>query len=174
MIHFTRVKKSITMKLESLQDLLVEQLQDLYDAEHRITKALPKMAKAAASPELTAAFQKHLEETEGHVERLDQVFSHLGVKAKKKTCKAMQGLIEEGEETIKEDADPEVKDAALIAAAQRIEHYEMAGYGTVRAYAKLLKEPEVLKLLKATYAEERATDEALSELAESTINLEAV
>jgi ferritin-like metal-binding protein YciE len=161
------------MKLESLRDLLVEQLQDLYDAEHRITKALPKMAKAATSAELKAAFQKHLTETEGQVRRLEQVFEALGEKAKKKTCKAMQGLIEEGEETIKEDAEPEVRDAALIAAAQRVEHYEMAGYGTVSAYAKLLKETAVLKLLQATFAEEKATDEALTELAESTINLEA-
>ncbi len=162
------------MKLESLRDLLVEQLQDLYDAEHRITKALPKMAKAATSPELKAAFEKHLAETEGQVTRLEQVFEWLGEKAKKKTCQAIKGLIEEGEETIKEDAEPEVKDAALIAAAQRVEHYEMAGYGTVRTYAKLLKEKAVLKLLKETMAEEVATDKALSELAESTINLQAV
>jgi len=161
------------MKLESLRDLLVEQLQDLYDAENRITKALPKMAKAATSPELKAAFEKHLEETKGQVERLEQVFEHLGEKAKKKACKAMQGLIEEGEETIKEDAEDEVRDAALIAAAQRVEHYEMAGYGTVRAYAKLLKETKVVKLLEATFAEEEATDKALSKLAESTINIEA-
>jgi ferritin-like metal-binding protein YciE len=126
------------MKLESLRDLLVEQLQDLYDAENRITKALPKMAKAASSPELKAAFEKHLAETEGHVTRLEQAFEALGEKAKKKTCQAIKGLIEEGEETIKEDAEPEVKDAALIAAAQRVEHYEMAGYGTVGTYAKLL------------------------------------
>ena len=162
------------MKLESLRDLLVEQLQDLYDAEHRITKALPKMAKAAASPELKAAFEKHLKETEGQIERLDQAFGLLGEKPKKKTCKAMQGLIEEGAETIKEDAEPEVKDAALIAAAQRVEHYEMAGYGTVRAYAKLLKESAVVKLLEETLAEEEATDEALTELAESTINVGAM
>ena len=161
------------MKLESLRDLLIEQLQDLYDAEHRITKALPKMEKAATSPELKAAFRKHLGETEGQVERLEQVFEALGEKAKKKTCKAMQGLIAEGEETIQEDAEPEVRDAALIAAAQRVEHYEMAGYGTVRAYAKLLKEAKCVKLLEQTLAEERATDEALTELAESTINLDA-
>jgi ferritin-like metal-binding protein YciE len=161
------------MKLESLRDLLVEQLQDLYDAEHRITKALPKMAKAATSAELKTAFQKHLTETEGQVRRLEQVFEALGEKAKKKTCKAMQGLIEEGEETIKEEAEPEVRDAALIAAAQRVEHYEMAGYGTVCAYAKLLNEKTALKLLQATLAEEKATDEALTELAESSINLEA-
>jgi ferritin-like metal-binding protein YciE len=124
------------MKLESLRDLLVEQLQDLHDAENRITKALPKMAKAATSPELKAAFEKHLRETKGHVTRLEQAFETLGEKAKKKTCQAVKGLIEEGEETIKEDAEPEVKDAALIAAAQRVEHYEMAGYGTVCTYAK--------------------------------------
>jgi ferritin-like metal-binding protein YciE len=161
------------MKLETLRDLLVEQLKDLYDAEHRITKARPKMAKAATSPSLKAAFQKHLLESHGQIERLDQVFEQLGEKAKKKTCKAMQGLIEEGEATIKEDAEPEVKDAALIAAAQRVEHYEMAGYGTVRSYARLLEETAVVELLDATFEEERATDEALSELAESTINVEA-
>lgn len=160
------------MKLETLRDLLIEQLSDIYDAEARITKALPKMAKAASSPDLKAAFEKHLTETEGQVARLDQVFELLGEKAKKKACKAMQGLIAEGEETIKEDAEPEVKDAALIAAAQRVEHYEMAAYGTVSAYAKQLKEKDVLKLLKETMAEEVATDEALSELAESTINVE--
>ena len=162
------------MKLESLRNLLVEQLRDLYDAEHRITKALPKMAKAATAPDLKAAFEKHLKETEGQIGRLEEAFEALGEKAKKKTCKAMQGLIEEGEETIKEDAEPEVRDAALIAAAQRVEHYEMAGYGTVRAYAKLLKESKVEKLLEATLAEEKATDEALTELAETSINLEAV
>ncbi len=162
------------MKLESLRDLLVEQLQDLYDAESRITKALPKMAKAAKSPELKAAFEKHLRETEGHVERLEQAFQALGETAKKKTCQAIKGIIEEGEETIQEDAEPEVKDAALIAAAQRVEHYEMAGYGTICTYAKLLKQQDVVKLLKQTMAEEVATDKALSELAESTINLQAV
>ena len=111
----------------------------LYDAENRITKALPKMAKAATSPALKAAFEKHLAETEGQVKRLEQVFEALGEKAKTKTCKAMQGLIAEGEETMCENAEPEVLDAALIAAAQRVEHYEMAGYGTVRSYAKLLE-----------------------------------
>lgn len=162
------------MKLESLRDLLIAQLQDLYDAEQRITKALPKLAKAATSPELKAAFEKHLAETEGQVGRLEQAFEALGEKAKKKTCLAIKGLIEEGEEMIKEDAEPEVKDAALIAAAQRVEHYEIAGYGTLCTYAKLLKEKEVLKLLKETMAEEVATDESLTELAESTINLQAV
>lgn len=162
------------MKLESLRDLLVEQLQDLYDAENRITKALPKLSKAATSPQLKAAFEKHLKETEGQVNRLERAFEELGEKAKKKTCQAIKGLIEEGEETIEEDAESEVKDAALIAAAQRVEHYEIAGYGSVSAYAKLLGEADVLKLLQETLAEEKATDDALSELAESTINLEAL
>ncbi len=161
------------VKLESLRDLMVEQIQDLYDAEHRITKALPKMEKSATSPELKAAFRKHLGETEAQIGRLEQIFELLGEKAKKKTCKAMQGLIEEGKETMEEDAEPEVLDAALIAAAQRVEHYEMAGYGTIRAYAKLLKEAACVKLIEATLAEEKATDAALTELAESIINVEA-
>lgn len=162
------------MELATLRDLLVEQLQDLYDAEHRMTKGLPKLAKAAANPDLKAAFEKHLTETKGHIERLDQAFELLGETAKAKTCPAMQGLIKECDETIKEQAEPEVKDAALIAAAQRVEHYEMAGYGTVRAYAKLLKESAVVDLLEQIYKEEKATDEALTALAESTINVVAV
>ncbi len=161
------------MKLESLRELLIEQVQDLYSAETQLTKALPKMAEAATSPELKAAFEKHLGETEGQVERLEQVFEHLGEKAKAKTCKAMKGLIEEGKETMSEDAEPEVLDAALIAAAQRVEHYEMAAYGTVRAYAKLLKETACVKLFEATLKEEKATDAALTDLAESLINVEA-
>jgi len=161
------------MKPDSLRTLLIEQVQDLYDAEQRITKALPKMEKAATSPKLKAAFRKHLTETEGHVQRLEQAFSELGQSAKRKSCKAMEGIIAEGEETIKEVSDPEVLDAALIAAAQRVEHYEMAGYGTVRAYARLLKQEKCVKLFEQTLAEEKATDEALTELAESTVNIAA-
>lgn len=161
------------MKLQSLRDLMIEQLQDLYDAEQRITKALPKMEKAANSSSLKAAFQKHLKETEGHVNRLEQVFEKLGEKARAKTCKAMEGIIAEGEETLKEKAEPDVHDAALIAAAQRVEHYEIAGYGTVRAYARLLKQDDCVRLLEQTLSEEKATDESLSELAETSINIEA-
>jgi ferritin-like metal-binding protein YciE len=161
------------MKLESLRELLIEQLQDLYDAEQRITKALPKMEKAATSQELKAAFRKHLAETEGHVGRLEQVFQQLGQSAKGKTCKAMEGLIAEGEEMIKEDAEPEVRDAALIAAAQRVEHYEMAGYGTVRAYARLLNHQDSVRLIEQTLSEEKATDDALTRIAEGSINVEA-
>ena len=162
------------MKLSSLQDLLVEQVQDVYDAETKLTEALPKMEKAATSLDLKAAFHKHLQETKGHVERLEEVFGLLGLKPKKKTCLAMKGLLEEGEETMKEDAEPEVLDAALIAAAQRVEHYEMAAYGTMRTYAKLLKETKCEKLFEATLAEEKATDESLTFLAENMVNLAAV
>jgi ferritin-like metal-binding protein YciE len=161
------------MKMSSLHDLLVYHLHDLYDAEKRLVKALPKMATAATSPELKAAFKKHLTETEGHVTRLEQAFEALAEKPFKKTCKAMQGLIAEADEMIENDGDPEVKDAALIAAAQRIEHYEIAAYGSVCAFAKLLEERGVWRLLQATLAEEKATNEALTALAESTINVEA-
>ncbi len=162
------------MKIDSLQKLFVEELRDLYSAENQILKALPKMMKAATAPELKAAFEKHLKETEGQVERLETIFETLGEKPKGKTCKAMEGLVEEGSELMKEDIEPAVLDAGLIAAAQRVEHYEMAGYGTVRTYAKLLKHKDAEKLLKATLDEEAATDEALNELAESSINLQAV
>src|ERR1043165_4759852 len=120
--------------LNDLQDLLVDQLKYLYNAESQLTKALPKMAKAAKNPELKQAFEKHLSQTQEHVSRLERVFEALGEKAKGKTCHAMKGLIEEGAEAISEDASDEVRDAALIAAAQRVEHYEIAGYGTVRTY----------------------------------------
>jgi ferritin-like metal-binding protein YciE len=161
------------MKLDSLKALYIEELRDLYNAENQITKALPKMAKAATSPELKQAFEMHLEETQGQIGRLEQIFEALGESPKGKTCKAMQGLVEEGEEILKAKADPMVRDAALIAAAQRVEHYEIAGYGTVRTYAKLLKEQKAAKLLQATLDEEGATDEKLTSLAEGGINIEA-
>jgi ferritin-like metal-binding protein YciE len=161
------------MKMKTLQDLYVSELKDLYSAENQLLKALPKMAKAAAAPELKEAFENHLEETRGQVERLDQIFEELEVSPKGKKCKAMEGLIEEGSEMIKEDAEPAVKDAGLIAAGQRVEHYEMAGYGTVRTFAELLGFDNAAKLLQETLDEERATDEKLSELANSVINVEA-
>ncbi len=126
------------MKLNTLRDLYVEQLRDMYDAEKQLTKALPKMAKASTSPKLKEAFETHLRETEGHVKRLEQVFTALDMAPRGKKCKAMQGLIEEGSEMMEENGEPEVIDAGLIAAAQRVEHYEMAGYGTVRTYAQTL------------------------------------
>lgn len=160
------------MQLSSLEDLFVSEIKDLYSAENQLTKALPKMAKAASSRELKAGFEKHLKETEGHIARLEQICDELEVSPKGKKCKAMEGLIEEGSEVIDEDAEPEVKDAALIAAAQRVEHYEIAGYGCVRTYAKLLGHTSAMKLLQQTLDEEGATDKALTKLAE-TINVEA-
>jgi len=160
------------MELESLHDLYVEELKDLYSAESQLIKALPKMAKAASSKALKAGFEKHLKETKVHAERLESIFKKLGVSAGGKKCKAMEGLIEEGEEVISEDAEPEVKDAALIAAAQRVEHYEMAGYGCVRTYAELMGEKQAVKLLQKTLNEEGATDKKLTGLAER-INISA-
>lgn len=154
------------MELESLRDLYIEELKDLYSAESQLVKALPKMAKAASSKALKAGFEKHLKETKVHAERLESIFKKLGVSAGRKKCKAMEGLIEEGDEVISEDAEPEVKDAALIAAAQRVEHYEIAGYGCVRTYAELMGEKQAVKLLQKTLNEEGATDKKLTHLAE--------
>jgi ferritin-like metal-binding protein YciE len=159
--------------LKSFDDLLVEQLQDLYDAEQRLVKALPKMADAAHSSSLKAAFQDHLRQTEGQVRRLEEVFRMLGKSASSKTCEAMKGLIEEGQGAISATGDPDVKDAALIAAAQRVEHYEIAGYGTVRTFAQRLGRPDAARLLQQTLDEEAATDKKLTALAEQSINPKA-
>ena len=161
------------MKLGSLQELYVEELKDLYSAENQLLKALPKMAKAASSPELREAFEDHLEQTRGHVERLASIFRKLDANPKGKKCKAMEGLIEEGNELMAEEAEPAVLDAALIGAAQRVEHYEMAGYGCVRTYARLLGDEEAANLLQQTLDEEGAADKNLTELAETIINVEA-
>jgi ferritin-like metal-binding protein YciE len=157
-------------ELENLNDLLIDQLKDIYNAESQLTKALPKMAKAATNPELRQAFQKHLAQTEEHVRRLEQVFESLDEKPKGKTCHAMKGLVEEGAEAIKADAEANVKDAALIAAAQRVEHYEIAAYGTVRAYARQLGHKSAAQLLDRTLQEEGDTDKLLTKIAESHIN----
>jgi ferritin-like metal-binding protein YciE len=164
--------EQIVMKMESLKELYVEELQDLYSAETQITKALPKMAKAATSPALRDAFESHLEETKEQIKRLDQIFENLGESSKGKPCEGMKGLLKEGGEWMKEDADPEVMDAGLIAAAQRVEHYEMAGYGTVRTYAELLGEDEAVALLETTLKEEKAADSKLSKVA-NKINVQA-
>ena len=161
------------MKLASLHDLYVEELKDLYSAENQLLKALPKMAKAASAPDLRTAFQDHLEETRGQVQRLERIFKKLNASPKGKKCKAMEGLIEEGNEVMREDGEPAVLDAALIAAAQRVEHYEMAGYGCVRTYARLLGYEDAANLLQETLDEERAADKKLTELAETVINVEA-
>lgn len=162
------------MKLQTLHDLLVEQVKDLYSAETQLLKALPKMTKAATSEALKTAFTSHLEETQGQVERLDQILEKLETKPGRKKCQAMAGLIEEGKEMIDEDAEPSVHDAGLIAAAQRIEHYEIAGYGTAKAFATLLGEQEIADLLDETLQEEKAADDKLTEVALTGINEAAV
>ncbi len=160
------------MEINSLRELYVEQLRDLYDAENQLIKALPKMAKEATSDELRQGIEEHLEQTRGQAERLEQIFEQLGEKAKGKKCKGMQGLIEEGQETLEEDMEEDTKDAAIIAAAQRVEHYEISGYGTARTYANLLGENEAAELLEQTLQEEKETDQKLNQLAEE-INVEA-
>ncbi len=154
------------MPKSSLLDLYVDELRDLYNAETQLVKALPKMAKASGNDRLREAFQEHLRQTSEHVSRLEQIFEQLGEKASGKKCLGMEGLVKEGSETIREDYSEEVKDAAIIGAAQRVEHYEMAGYGTARAFAELLGEDEHVTLLEQTLEEEKATDEKLTQLAE--------
>jgi ferritin-like metal-binding protein YciE len=160
------------MELESLQDLYIHELKDLFSAETQIIKALPKMAKAATSPKLADGFRTHLEETKQHAARLEQILSDHDETARGPKCKGMEGVIKEGAEMIEEDADEEVRDAGLISAAQRVEHYEMAGYGTARTYATLLGDTKGAKLLQQTLNEEGATDKKLTKLAE-TINVAA-
>ena len=161
-------------QFKTLDDLLVHELQDIYHAEGQITKALPKMIKAAANPELRAAFEEHLQQTEGQIERLERVFELLGMPAKGKKCEGMAGIIAEGQKAVEENATSDVLDAALIAAAQKVEHYEIAVYGCVATYAELLGYDQVHELLGETLDEEERTDERLSDLAESVINIEAV
>jgi len=160
------------MKLETMKELLLDELQDLYSAETQITKALPKMAKNSSSPELKQAFESHLQETEGHVQRLEKIFKHMKESAKGKTCEGMKGLLKEGEERIKEGGEPEVLDAGLISAAQRVEHYEIAAYGSARTYAELLNENEVARLLDETLAEEKSADQKLTKISKS-VNIKA-
>jgi len=162
------------MKLDTLKKLYVEELRDVYNAENQLLKALPKMAKGASSDELKDAFETHLEQTKGHVERLDEIFEALGEKHTGKTCKAMQGLIEEGSEMLEEEGEESVIDAGLIGAAQRVEHYEIAAYGTLRTFAELLGEEDAVELLQQTLDEEGETDKLLTDLAEDIVNPEAL
>lgn len=167
-------RRDLDMKLETLKDLYVEELKDLYSAENQVLKALPQMVKAAESPKLKAGFEEHLEQTREHVGRLEQIFDGLGESPKGKHCRGMEGVLEEGKEMIKQDSEPEVKDAGLIAAAQHVEHYEIAGYGVCRTYAKLLGDERAATLLQTTLNEEEQTDRKLTQLAESGINVEAM
>ena len=160
------------MKLETMKGLLLDELQDLYSAETQITKALPKMAKASTAPDLKHAFESHLQETEGHVQRLETIFKHLKESPKGKTCEGMKGLLKEGDERVKEGGEPEVLDAGLISAAQRVEHYEIAAYGSARTYAELLGEGEIVRLLEKTLEEEKAADQKLTKVAKK-VNVKA-
>jgi ferritin-like metal-binding protein YciE len=167
-------KKRGIMNLDTLKELYTNELRDLYNAEGQLVKALPKMAKAASSDELKEAFEKHLEQTKAHIERLEEVFEELGEKAKGKTCQAMKGLIEEGSEVLKADGEDSVLDAAIIVAAQKVEHYEIAGYGSVRTFAQLLGQDQSAELLQQTLDEESETNELLNKLAEDIVNPEAL
>ena len=160
------------MKIDSVDKLFINELKDLYSAEKQITRALPKMAKAAKSEELRNAFQTHLEETRGQIQRLEHIFEMIGKAGTGKTCKAMKGLLEEGEETMKETQEGELRDAAMIGAAQRVEHYEIAAYGTVRTLADLMGQKEISRLLQQTLDEEGNTDKKLTKIAE-TVNRHA-
>jgi ferritin-like metal-binding protein YciE len=162
------------MELSTLKDLYIHELKDLFSAEKQLLKALPKMAKAASNPELAKGFEEHLEETEGHVARLEEILESHDQSTRGPKCKGMEGLVAEGAEIIEEEADDEVRDAGLIAAAQRVEHYEIAGYGTARTYAELLGDETGARLLQQTLDEESATDEKLTELATSSINVAAL
>jgi len=162
------------MKIETLEDLFLEQIEDLYDAEKRLTKALPKMAEATTSQSLRQAFESHLLETEGHVTRLERVFSILGKDPKSQTCDAMKGLISEGEDMISDTDESPLRDAGLIACANRVEHYEIVAYGSVRAFAEALGRNEAVRLLEQTLEEEKRADQKLTSLAESMVNDEAL
>jgi ferritin-like metal-binding protein YciE len=158
------------MALETLRDLFINELRDMYHAEKQLVRALPRMAKAADSDALRQAIEKHLGETEGHVERLESVFQSIGETARAKRCQGMEGIVEEGKEILQEDGQEPVIDAAIIAAAQKVEHYEIASYGCLITYADLLGERESSRLLKQILSEEEATDKALTQLAERSIN----
>jgi ferritin-like metal-binding protein YciE len=160
-------------KMATLEDLYEDLLKDLYSAEKQLVKALPKMAKNAESPDLQKAFQEHLGQTEQHVERIERIFSNLEGSPRGKKCVGMEGLIAEGDELLKEDVDPDVLDAGLIAAAQKVEHYEIAGYGTARAWAEKIGDNNAVRLLQQTLDEESMANEKLTQLAESHINMEA-
>ena len=162
------------MKLDALKTLYIDELRDLYNAENQLVKALPKMAKASSSQELQDAFEKHLEQTKMHVERLEEVFEEIGEKPKGKTCKAMKGLIAEGSEILKEDGEESVIDAGIIVAAQKVEHYEIASYGSVRTFAQLLGKDRSADLLQRTLDEESEANEVLNKLAEDIVNPEAL
>jgi ferritin-like metal-binding protein YciE len=162
-----------SLKLDSLRDLLVEQLRDLYSAETQLVEALPKMAEAASSRALKSAFEHHLDQTREHVSRLKDIFGEIGEKASGETCEAMKGLIKEGEILLHAEGDPDVRDAGLIGAAQRVEHYEIAGYGTARSLAQRLGDSQIAETLQLTLNEEAEADKKLTSIAEGQVNISA-
>jgi ferritin-like metal-binding protein YciE len=173
-VHDMPTERTVILwNFKTLKDLYIHELKDLFSAEKQLVKALPKMAKAASNKELADGFQEHLEQTKGHAQRLEQILSSHQQTTRGPKCKGMEGIVAEGAEMIEEEADNEVKDAGLIAAAQRVEHYEMAGYGTARTYAELLGDKEGAKLLGFTLEEERQTDQKLSKLAKTAVNVAA-
>ena len=160
--------------IDSMNALLVDELRDIYDAEKRLTKAIPKLAKKASNDDLRSALEEHLQETEGQIARLEEAFEHLGERAKGKPCAGMRGILEEGDEHVGEDyEDDDLRDAVIIGSAQRVEHYEIAAYGTAIAHARLLQQDDIVQLLEDSLEEEKAADAKLSEIAESVVNLEA-
>jgi len=160
--------------IDSMNELFVDELRDIYDAEKRLTKAIPKLAKKASNEDLRSALKEHLQETEGQISRLEQAFEHLGERAKGKPCAGMKGIIEEGDEHVGEDyEDDDLRDAVIIGSAQRVEHYEIAAYGTAIAHARLLEQDDIVQLLEESLEEEKAADAKLTEIAESVVNLEA-
>jgi ferritin-like metal-binding protein YciE len=159
--------------IDSLRTHLIDELVDLLDAENQLTKALPKLAQSATSRRLRTAFQKHLQETRGHIKRLDQAFRHLNEKSKSKTCEGMQGLLDEGQTVMSKTPEGALRDAVMITSAQKVEHYEIASYGTARTYARVLGERGVARLLEQTLKEEKAADRTLTQIAEGAVNEEA-
>jgi ferritin-like metal-binding protein YciE len=173
LVPFNNRDRSPTMRLDTMENLFLHEIKELHNAEKQLLKALPKMAKAATSDELRQLFEQHLEETKAQVDRLDQIFQKLDKPVRGIQCKAMEGLIEEGDMLMSEEGDAAVKDAALIGAAQRVEHYEIAGYGCARTYAEMLGMMDAAEMLQATLDEEKAADEKLNDLALSKVNAQA-
>lgn len=172
-INYKTIMRLMPLKFESLRDLFLQELRELYSAENQLLKALPKMEQRAFAGDLKESFSRHLKETEGHINRLKQVFVRMGEQPKAESCEAMEGLISDGEAYIKAHAEEHIRDAALIAAAQKIEHYEIASYGTARTLAQCLEDPTAAGLLQETLNEEASTDKKLTELAEAHINMQA-
>src|SRR5688572_22093354 len=169
-----RSRRRLMASIDSMNALLVDELRDIYDAEKRLTKAIPKLAKKASNDDLRSALEEHLQETEGQIARLEEAFEHLGERAKGKPCAGMRGILEEGSEHVGEDyEDDDLRDAVIIGSAQRVEHYEIAAYGTAIAHARVLQQDDIVQLLEESLEEEKAADAKLSEIAESVVNLEA-